>query len=224
MATLKGRSAKKTGSTGAAAEAVIRSKYLSQAQRRAVLPDIQVEVVGGSKGGSGRTVTEALMEYDKLFRGPGETYRRTRSTQTVLFAKVYKATPQERIGVVKGGVSPAMVGEIADALSTTTGFVIELLGLKRSTIARKQAAADSKLSLEDSEKLVGLAKLAGQVEVMVKESGELKGFDSGKWLAEWLNEPIGALGGKKPAEYMDTNEGQAVVSNLLLQIQYGVYA
>jgi uncharacterized protein (DUF2384 family) len=141
-----------------------------------------------------------------------------------VFATVYNATPQERIRVVKSGVEPSMVGDIAARLSTSTSFVMAILGFKRSTIARKQADTGAKLSLEDSEKLLGLAKLIGQVEVMVKESGNFEDFDAGKWLTSWLNESVGALGGDKPAQYMDTNEGQAVVSNLLLQIQHGVYA
>lgn len=143
---------------------------------------------------------------------------------TVSFADVYAAAPQQRIELVKRGVAPSMLSEIAEGISTTEGRVMEILGLKRTTIARKRADPSATLSQDDSEKLVGLARIAGQVEVMVRESGDLTGFDPGKWLTAWLNEPIEALDGQKPADYMDTNEGQALVSNLLLQIQHGVYA
>ena len=82
----------------------------------------------------------------------------------------------------------------------------------------------AKLSRAESMRLVGLERLVAQVRIMVKESGNLDGFDPAKWLAQWLNEPVGALGGKKPADYMGTSKGQEIISNLLLQVQFGVYA
>ena len=36
--------------------------------------------------------------------------------------------------------------------------------------------------------------------------------------------PSPALGGDKPADYMDTIEGQRIVSNLLAMMQSGAYA
>jgi len=144
--------------------------------------------------------------------------------RTMSFANVYQAAPQQRIGVVKAGVVASKIDDIAAALSTTSSFVITILGLKRSTVARKKADPAASLSTEDSERLVGLARLVGQVEVMVKESGDSAGFDAGKWLAHWLDQPLGALNGEKPSAYMDTSEGQALVSSLLLQIQHGTYA
>ena len=140
------------------------------------------------------------------------------------FANVYQAAPLQRIAVVKAGVVASMIDDIATALSTTSSFVITILGLKRSTVARKKADPTASLSIEDSERLVGLARLVGQVEVMVKESGNSAGFNAGKWLAHWLDQPLGALNGEKPSSYMDTSEGQALVSSLLLQIQHGTYA
>lgn len=140
------------------------------------------------------------------------------------FANVYQAAPLQRIGLVKAGVVASMIDDIAKALSTTSSFVITILGLKRSTVARKKADPAASLSTEDSERLVGLARLVGQVEVMVRESGDSTGFNAGKWLAHWLDQPLGALGGEKPSAYMDTSEGQSLVSSLLLQIQHGTYA
>lgn len=81
--------------------------------------------------------------------------------------------------------------------------------------------------IEDSEKIVGLAKLVGQVETMLDQSGDpelMKDFDARKWLARWIEEPIPALGGKRPADYMDTFEGQEMVSRLLSMMQTGAYA
>ena len=60
--------------------------------------------------------------------------------------------------------------------------------------------------------------------VMVGDSGDSTGFDAARWVGDWLEQPIPALGGAKPADYMDTIEGQERVSRLLVQSQAGVFA
>jgi uncharacterized protein (DUF2384 family) len=69
-----------------------------------------------------------------------------------------------------------------------------------------------------------MAKLVGQLEAIVEESGEPEGFDAAAWMSRWLREPVPALGGARPIELMDTMEGQALVSAVLSQIQSGAYA
>ena len=59
---------------------------------------------------------------------------------------------------------------------------------------------------------------------MVAESGEPAGFDAGAWLARWLTEPLPSLGGTRPADLLDTMEGQGLVSTALAQLQSGAYA
>jgi uncharacterized protein (DUF2384 family) len=66
-------------------------------------------------------------------------------------------------------------------------------------------------------------RLREQVVTIVQESGNSEGFEVDKWLAKWLSMPIGALGGKSPAEYLDTEDGVEMISNLLGQIQHGLY-
>ncbi len=140
------------------------------------------------------------------------------------YADLFQADPVVRIGAIKSGISPRAVDGLAKNMRTPATAITTMLGLSRSTVARKKTADETPLSTNDSEKVVGLAKLVGQVEVMVRESGNPEGFDAGKWLNTWLNKPIGALNGRKPVEFMDTAEGQGIVSNLLAQIQHGVYA
>jgi len=75
-----------------------------------------------------------------------------------------------------------------------------------------------------SERVIGLAKLVGQVETMVRESGDPTGFDAARWVSAWLNQPNPALGGRRPIELMGTVTGQEVVSGLLARMQSGAYA
>ena len=68
-----------------------------------------------------------------------------------------------------------------------------------------------------------MAKLVGQVEAMVKGVDEADGFDARAWTARWLSEPLPALGGARPLDFMDTMEGQALVSDTLARVQSGAY-
>ncbi|WP_368664723.1 antitoxin Xre/MbcA/ParS toxin-binding domain-containing protein [Zoogloea sp. LCSB751] len=42
---------------------------------------------------------------------------------------------------------------------------------------------------------------------MVNDSRDPKDFDAARWVGEWLEPPAPALGGGRPAEYMDTLTG-----------------
>ena len=97
------------------------------------------------------------------------------------------------------------------------------LGLARATVDRK--IRDNKLlSPDESSRVLGMASLVGQVQSLVAESGNADGFDAGAWVSNWLEQPVPALGGRRPAELMDTSEGQAIVSRLVTQMQSGAYA
>jgi hypothetical protein len=73
-------------------------------------------------------------------------------------------------------------------------------------------------------RVLGLLRLIGQVAVMVEHSGDPKEFDAARWVGGWLERPIPALGGARPADYMETIAGQTLVSKLLMQSQAGVFA
>ena len=88
----------------------------------------------------------------------------------------------------------------------------------------KKAKQDQTLSLGESERVIGLAKLVGQLEAMIQEFGNPEGFDAAEWMSRWLNDPVPALNGARPIDLMDTMEGQALVSATLAQLQSGAYA
>ena len=93
----------------------------------------------------------------------------------------------------------------------------------RSTIARKMKY-NSVLSKHESERVLMMAALIGQVATIVEESGDAKGFDAAAWIGQWIETPLPALGNQKPAEFMDTAAGQQLVSQLLAQSQSGAFA
>ena len=101
--------------------------------------------------------------------------------------------------------------------------LMDCLGLSRATVNRK-AQQDQPLSPDESERVVGVQTLIGQVQAMVEASSGAEGFDAARWVSRWLGEPLPALGGEKPADYMDTVEGQKLVTQLLAMAGSGAYA
>jgi putative toxin-antitoxin system antitoxin component (TIGR02293 family) len=136
---------------------------------------------------------------------------------------LYQASSAEYVGVIRGKVPAIYVDQIADVTSVPKERLVRILDLRRATIARKIREGEM-LSTDQSERVLGLERLIGQVAVMVGDSGDSTGFDAARWVGDWLEQPIPALGGAKPADYMDTIEGQERVSRLLVQTQAGVFA
>jgi putative toxin-antitoxin system antitoxin component (TIGR02293 family) len=159
--------------------------------------------------------------------GPPEYAGRPAPTQAVrtdfAFERFYLAAPNERIDVIKRGFEAERVGELAERMNISKDSLIDTLRLSRATVNRK-ARNHQKLSQDETERVLGVETLIGQVETMIKESGDPTGFDAARWVSNWLREPIPALGGKTPASYMDTVEGQKLVASLLAMSQSGSYA
>jgi putative toxin-antitoxin system antitoxin component (TIGR02293 family) len=142
------------------------------------------------------------------------------------FRELYQTTPVDRIDLIRSGVNAADFKTFVNGLDIQQEKVFTMLDIATATVNRK-ASRNESLSREDSEKVVGMAKLIGQVETMLEESGDpdlMQDFDAARWLTHWMEEPIPALGGASPAEYMDTIEGQEMISRLLATMQTGAYA
>ena len=139
------------------------------------------------------------------------------------FVNLYSAQPTERIKLIRDGVPANFVVLISKSMGVTKESLFTTLRLPRATIDRK-VSNNQVLPPEQGERVIGMAKLVGQVQVLVEQSGDPTEFDAAKWVARWMEEPSPALGGKRPATYMDTVEGQELVSNLVARMQSGAYA
>lgn len=140
------------------------------------------------------------------------------------FAKsLYRASIAERVELIRQGVLASRVDDLADAMLVSRDHLSNILNLPHTSVRQKNRQGE-RLLTEQSERVVGLACLIGQIAVMVEHSGDPKSFDAAKWMGEWLEQPVPASGGRKPADYMDTLTGQALVSSLILQLQAGVFA
>lgn len=139
------------------------------------------------------------------------------------YIDIYRASPADRIRLIKAGLPALEAKRIIADLAIGQGEGFEALNLSAATVNRKAAQAQT-LSSNESERVLGVAKLVGQLQAMVEESGTAEGFDAPAWLSRWLREPLPALGGVRPMDLLDSMEGQALVAQTLARIQSGAYA
>ena len=139
------------------------------------------------------------------------------------FAALYSAPQMVRIHIVKSGLPSGFVTVLVSDLGMSKERFYSMAGVARATIDKK--VKDNRvLDRAESESVLAIAQLIGQVEHMVQTSGDPEGFNAPHWVSEWLQSPLPALGGHAPFEYMDTAEGRSLISGLIAQMQSGVYA
>jgi putative toxin-antitoxin system antitoxin component (TIGR02293 family) len=136
---------------------------------------------------------------------------------------LYRASTVERVNIVKRGVPAAYLMVLTTCMAIPKEKLYRTIGLMRATVDRK-ARERKVLNQDESERVMGIARLVGQAQSLVQESGGPENFDGAKWLAAWLDRPLPALDGRRPSEFMDTAEGRSLVSDLLAQQQSGAYA
>jgi putative toxin-antitoxin system antitoxin component (TIGR02293 family) len=139
------------------------------------------------------------------------------------YITVYRATPLERIDMIRQGIPASEAKRMVAGLPIGQGAGFRALNLSIATV-NKKAKQGGTLSPEESERIVGFAKLVGQLEAMLQDSGDPTNFDARAWMARWLTEPLPAFGGVRPADLVDTMEGQSLVSAALAKVQSGAYA
>lgn len=183
----------------------VRTESRQRPSAASTVAGLQAKVV--VKAGVARPAAAGQMNWSKNWR----------------FESLHEVEPMARVELVKRGVPASVAGTIASRMGISKERMYATLGLSRATVERK--VRDSKpLSPDESSRVLGVASLVGQVQRMVDESGSPQGFHAAQWLAGWLDEPLAALAGRRPAELMDTAEGQTIVAGLLSRAQSGAFA
>ena len=147
----------------------------------------------------------------------------TLKTLPLSYLTVYRASPLERIDMIRHGIQASEAKRIFADLAIPQGAGFKALNLSTATVNKKAKHGET-LTPDESERVVGFAKLVGQLEAMIQDSGDPSDFDARAWMSRWLNEPLPAFGGTRPADLVDTMEGQGLVSAALAKIQSGAYA
>jgi putative toxin-antitoxin system antitoxin component (TIGR02293 family) len=134
----------------------------------------------------------------------------------------FSATPLQRIYIIRMGVPAKFVAVITQRMRIPKDTLYSSLNLARATIDRK-VQNEQLLNQDESERVLAIAKLIGQADTIVRESGVTEDFNPSQWVAAWLQRPHPALNGKRPAELMDTGDGRELVADLLAKQQSSVY-
>src|SRR5579871_2438681 len=146
-----------------------------------------------------------------------KTARRSRSVVEGFVGKVRKARPLDLVEIERAGVEGRLLKDLATVLQLPAARFFEVIGIPKATAERKVAAGDQLVAGSAGVAAIGVARLLGIAQSMLHEStaDEAKGFDAGRWLGRWLEQPQPALGGKKPSELLDTPTGIDIVARVL---------
>ncbi|MCF8168891.1 MAG: DUF2384 domain-containing protein [Rhodoferax sp.] len=138
--------------------------------------------------------------------------------------QIYRATPIELVEAERHGVDGRFLKDLSKLIDIPASRVFTMLGVPKAT-AEKKAMQGGLVSGSGGQAAIAIAKLLGMAEAIVESSTSLEadGFDSAKWLGQWLERPQPALGARKPADLMDTPTGVEVVTRLLGALESGAY-
>ena len=89
--------------------------------------------------------------------------------QDLSFATIYRVEPMDRIKLIRDGIPAKYIKVISDSMGITKETLFKFLNLPKSTIDKK-SVANQMLPIEQGERLIGMAKLVGQVESIIAES------------------------------------------------------
>ena len=115
------------------------------------------------------------------------------------------------VKAIRAGLPARAFVGVAEALNLTVDELAGILGVSPRTI-RDQRKKLSRLSSENTEKLVRIARIQQQAR---------KVFSTNEAVAGWLTSPAPALDGAKPIDLLDTDLGAREVESILNGIAYG---
>ncbi len=115
------------------------------------------------------------------------------------------------IAVTRNGLPAISALRLAQAGGLSDQQLAGALGVSTRTLARKKGR--SRLNAVESDRAVRLGRVL---------SLALEIFGNKRQATiEWLHDPIIALGGKAPVDFLDTDAGLRRVEQVLLQLDYG---
>ena len=139
-------------------------------------------------------------------------------------AQVAKATPLEIVELERAGVPGALIKGLSKRLAIPTKRMFALLGVPKAT-GESKASQGKRVTGSGGQAALGVLKLLAIAKEMVSHSTspEAEDFDTATWLGQWIERPQPALGGRRPADLLDTPTGYEVVARLLGSIESGAF-
>jgi len=150
-------------------------------------------------------------------------YRSTKGVDDYI-RQVARATPLQLVEIERQGVLGSFIKDLSKRMEIPSSRIFTILGVPKAT-AEKKAAAGERVEGSGGQAAIGMVRLVGMAQEIVANSTarEARTFDATKWLGQWIERPQSALGGRKPAELLDTPTGTELVARLLGSIESGAY-
>ncbi|HET7402512.1 MAG TPA: antitoxin Xre/MbcA/ParS toxin-binding domain-containing protein [Usitatibacter sp.] len=154
----------------------------------------------------------------------GSTAKESRAQVSDYVARLQRATALDLVQMEREGVPGALIKNIGLRINLPMQRLYDMLGAPKATMERK-AASNKPVTGAVGQSTLGLVRLLARAESMVAESTspDARGFDTARWLGEWLETPQPALGGRRPSEMLDTPTGVAIVEKALGALASGSY-
>ncbi|MET4677497.1 antitoxin Xre/MbcA/ParS toxin-binding domain-containing protein [Luteibacter sp. ME-Dv--P-043b] len=142
---------------------------------------------------------------------------RRRKGVSPVYAELACATPLERIELIRRGLPPALILDLACDLRLSEDNLMVYLGLVRAGV-RQKLADEERLTPQESDGVMALAVFLGDT---------LRGHDpvaalpadaqmaAAAWLGRWLRSPHVELEHRAPLQFVDIPHGRAFVASLL---------
>ena len=178
---------------------------------------------------SGDTKTKSLRA--RSLHGPstdvsaGAPLRYTKKIGVDAFVRqLSAAAPLQSVKLEQIGVAGFFVKDLSERMGVPKTRMFKIIGMPKAT-AEKKAAAGTQVAGSAGHALIAMAKLLGiaQEILSISTADTANGFDTAKWLGRWIEGSQPALGGRSPAELLNSPTGFTVVARLLGAVASGSY-
>lgn len=110
------------------------------------------------------------------------------------------------------GLPASAVNELARIAGLTDPQIARAIGVSTRTLARIRTAPANLLGQVESDRALRVARVLDHARGVFEDDAKM---------VRWLHNPIVALGGKAPVDFLDTDAGLRRVDTILGQIDYG---
>lgn len=117
--------------------------------------------------------------------------------------------------VLRGIPAEAMTRLFAGVVSLSASVLLATIGVSERSFARRKAAPDTRLPVDESERLWRFAEVLGHA---------IRVFGSQAEAELWLDRPAIGLDRRKPIDLLRTDPGTRLVSEYLTRVELGIYA
>jgi putative toxin-antitoxin system antitoxin component (TIGR02293 family) len=138
--------------------------------------------------------------------------------------RLSRTEPLELVQLEREGVPGQLVKSLAHELDLPMVRFAQIIGAPKATVERNSAVG-RRVTGSGAYAALGTLRLLDMARELLAESTHpgARKVDPAKWLGQWIERPQPALGGKRPADLMDTPTGMAMVSRVLGAVSSGAY-